>query len=62
MTYVIPSGNWSQHLADAIERASDGDEIVVESEAAAEMARKAIQRMRPGLQVTFVIRPSDPFA
>lgn len=61
-THTIPSGNWTQYLIDAIEQTDEGDTIVVESEAAAELGRKAVERMRPGLHVTFEVRPSDPFS
>lgn len=32
-TIKIPSGNWTQHLADAIEQAGEDDVIVVDTEA-----------------------------
>jgi len=60
-THVIPPGDWTQHLADAIEAAENGDRIIVESDAARELARSAIQQMRPGLSVEIVVQPSDPF-
>lgn len=56
-THTIPSGNWLTHLADAIERADDGDTIQVLSEAAAELAREAAKRMRPTLRVEIVVVP-----
>lgn len=44
-----------QYLEGAIERAEDGDTIVVPSELAAELARYAAERMRPGVRIVFEV-------
>lgn len=55
MEHKIPAGNWLMHLADVIEGANDGDVIIVATDAAREIARSAIKRMRPELDVRIVV-------
>ena len=61
---VIPSSNWTMHLADAIEESVDGDIIVVASEDAKELGQRAQRRMCPGKKITFQVerrRPEDVY-
>ena len=57
--FVIPSGNWTTALADAIDRAVDGDEIVCRDEPMRELARGAHARMWPEKVLRFMISGDD---
>ena len=62
MDYIIPAGNWTTYLAQAIEQAAEGDTIVVADESVKELAKLAIGRMRPDSHLQIVIRPhASPF-
>lgn len=54
MRHVIPYANWTMALADTIEYAMDGDEILCHSEAMREMGLSAASRMCPGKKITFI--------
>lgn len=59
-THTYPGANWSAQLAVLLERVEHGDTIIVPSETAAELARRSLARMRPGVHVTFEVCPTDP--
>lgn len=64
MKHIIPSGNWTTALADAIESAQDGDVIVVHNAAMLELAMRAQERMihARDTRLAFEIQPlPDPF-
>jgi hypothetical protein len=52
MIYKLPTTNWHMVLADAIEESSDGDTIVVHSDAMKELALSAHDRMCPNKKIT----------
>jgi len=55
--------NWTMKICDAIESASEGDELLVATEAARELAEGARDRLRPGLGLAFRVEElPDPFA
>lgn len=56
-TYTIPTGNWTTALADALDKAEDGDTIAVHSEAMKELAERAIRRRTDGKRLHIVIEP-----
>lgn len=58
MKHTIPYGNWTTHLADAIENAAGGDTIVCHSSAMVMAAEAALKRMCPDKTLTFVLEDS----
>lgn len=60
-TVVIPSGNWTSHLADALED-DDVSEIVVLSEAARLVALDGIESMGITRELQITVRWVDPLA
>lgn len=56
MTYVVPAANWLTALAELISNAAPGDTLQVDSESKAELARRAMERMKvAGLSI--VVQP-----
>lgn len=55
MEYVIPLGNWTRALADALEKAQAGDTIVVQDVNKQELALHAAERMQK-VGVAIVVR------
>lgn len=56
MQHVVPAANGTMALADLIEKSSDGDEIIVSSEAMRELGERAHQRMCPTKTLTFTVK------
>ena len=57
-THYISRINWSLALASAIEKARDGDTIVVHSFNMKALAEQAQARMCPGKSITFSLTPA----
>ena len=49
-------GDWAKDLALAIQDIATGKELIVDSDAKRELALRAIERMRPGDQITVTIQ------
>lgn len=60
--HTLPAANWHMALANAIEAAQDDDTIVCHSEAMAELAEEARQRLCPSKRLVFEVEAPDPFA
>lgn len=54
-TIFVTNANWTTELANAIKTAEDGDKIVVSSNDKKELAERALARMCPEKQITFVV-------
>lgn len=57
MKHDARGANWHMKIADAIEAASDGDVVFVDSDAAAALGEGARQRMEPNKRLTFEVDP-----
>ena len=63
MRHDCRGGGWTTKIADAIDNASPGDTLIIETDAAKELAKGALLRMRPGLGLHFEVgRLPNPFA
>jgi len=61
-TCYISTGNgagWTEELATVLRGCQDGDTIQVDSEAKAELGRRALGRMAPGKQVSFAVQETS---
>lgn len=56
MKYEIPMKNWTEALASAIEKADDGDVIVVSNIKQIALGNSAKSRMCPDKKVTFELK------
>lgn len=59
MKHVIPAKNWHLEIADALEHAITGDEIVVRTDEQRQLAESARHRMCPGKLLFFVVEKDD---
>ena len=55
MRRVVTAKDWHESLVDAIKTSIDGDQIVCLTMDMAELGELARQRIRPGLDVSFVV-------
>jgi hypothetical protein len=55
MKHTVPYVNWHMALADVIEKAQDGDEIVCHSKAMADLGERARLRMCPEKHLMFSV-------
>ena len=55
MQYIVHSRNWTSQPADFITQATDGDIIVVVSDATKELGERARLRMCPDKRITFQV-------
>ncbi len=55
MRYDCRGSDWHAKIAYGIERASEGDTLVVGTDDARELAERALGRMRPGLTLRFKV-------
>ena len=55
MKFIIPTMDWTEYLAEAIEESQDGDVIVVASEVAKQLGERAKSRTCPDKKITFEI-------
>lgn len=53
--HTLPMANWHMALADIIERADDGDVVIVPDEFTKELGERAKQRMCPDKKLTFEV-------
>lgn len=58
-TYTIDGPDYTGQIVEAIRQVQDGDTDRVQSEAQAELTRRALARMRPGLQVAVEVGADD---
>ena len=61
-TWYVSTGNgagWTEEFVTIFRECQDGDIIQVDSEAKAELGRRALGRMAPGKQVTFAVQEAS---
>ena len=54
-TFYLSSANWTEQLVTAIRDAQDGDVIRVDSDTKSDCVKRALKRMAPDKQVSFVV-------
>lgn len=55
VTRFVPAANWTTALIEFIQISNDGDEIVCNTEAERELAKRAMARMCPGKQIILTV-------
>lgn len=56
---TFPVGNWTSQLVAAIEKAVDGDVIIVLSDAMKELGQRAARRMCPDKKIIFKVKEKN---
>jgi len=58
-TIRVPEKNWIKLLPEAIRQASSGDRIIVVTEAMKELGERALSRMRPDENISFIVEEQN---
>lgn len=56
---IEPNGGWWKRLAEVVEQAGEETVIVLDTEAAVELAHQAKKRMAPGKTLHFAVAAAD---
>ena len=59
LTYVVPAGHWSAHLADILRCAKAGDAVIVANESTRLLAERALARMYPEKKIIIKVAEAN---